>query len=130
MWLDLRKGPFRLYALIIHCETCEYGTNLKFDHLTLLAWFYSWEKFCINRLNTLWVTTDWVWNLRKTIRPFSQIRSQLLLVFVHIYTCIYIYIYIYIYNAWTFHARIIIYFENNRWILKNSSAKKYDTCYA
>ena len=32
---------------------CEYGTNLKFGHLTFLTWFYSWEQFYINRLNTV-----------------------------------------------------------------------------
>ena len=55
--------------LTVHCLTCEYGTNLKFGHLTLFRWFYSWEQFYINRLNTQWVATNWSWKLRNPIRP-------------------------------------------------------------
>ena len=38
------KGSYSLsncIHLTVHCETCEYGTNLKFGHLTFLTWFYS-----------------------------------------------------------------------------------------
>ena len=37
------KGSYSLsnrMCLTVHCVTCEYGTNLKFGHLTLLTWFY------------------------------------------------------------------------------------------
>ena len=50
------KGSYSLsnwMHLIIHCVTCEYGTNLKFGNLTVLTWFYSWQQLYINRLNTL-----------------------------------------------------------------------------
>ena len=60
------KGSYSLsncMHLTVCCVTCEYGTNLKFGHLTLLTWFYFWEQFYLNRLNTLWG------KLRKAIRP-------------------------------------------------------------
>jgi len=66
------KGSYSLFNwmhLTVHCVTCEHGTNLKFGDCTLLTWFYSWEKFYINRLNTLWGATNWSWKLRKAIRP-------------------------------------------------------------
>ena len=69
--------------LTIHCVTCEYGTNLKFGHLTLLTWFYAWEQSYINRLNTLWVVTFWSWKLRKAINPFSHICTYLFSNFPH-----------------------------------------------
>ena len=56
-------------CLTIHCVTYKHGTNLKFGHLTLLTWFYFWEKLQFNRLNTEWVVTNQSWNLRKAIRP-------------------------------------------------------------
>ena len=67
-----KKGSYSLsncMHLTVHCLTCEYGTNLKFGHLTLFRWFYSWEQFYINRLNTQWVATNWSWKLRNPIRP-------------------------------------------------------------
>ena len=69
---NCEKGSYSLsncMHLTIHCEACEYGTNLKFGHLTLLTWFYSWEQFYINGLNTPWIATNWSWKLRKAIRP-------------------------------------------------------------
>jgi len=65
--------------LTVHCETCDYGTDLKFGHLTLLTWFCTWKQFYINWLNTLWVATNWSWKLRKAIRPLSQIQSHIIL---------------------------------------------------
>ena len=41
---------------------------MKFGQLTLLTWFYTWETFCNNRLNTLWVVANWSWKSRKAIR--------------------------------------------------------------
>ena len=38
------KGSYSLsncIYLAVHCVTCEYGTKLKFGHLTLLTEFYS-----------------------------------------------------------------------------------------
>ena len=67
-----KRGSYSLSIcmhLTIHYETCEYGINLKFGHITLLTWFCFWEQFYINRMNTLWVITNWIWKLRKAIRP-------------------------------------------------------------
>ena len=66
------KGSYSLSNwthLTVRCVTCEYGTNLKFGHFTLLTWFYSWEQFYMNRVNTLWAVINWSWKLRKAIRP-------------------------------------------------------------
>ena len=66
------KGSYSLsnwMHLTVRCVTLEYGTSLKFSHLTLLTWFYSWEQFYINRLNALCTVTFWSWKLRKAIRP-------------------------------------------------------------
>ena len=72
LWLDLQKGAYSLsnwINLTMYCGACEHGINLKFGRLTLLTWFFSWEQFYINRLNTLWVVTNWSWKSRKAPRP-------------------------------------------------------------
>jgi len=74
-----RKGSYSLSVwmhLTVHCVTCEYGTNLKFGHLTLLKLFYSDSNFTSIGW-THWVVTNWSWKSKKAKDPFSQIWSQL-----------------------------------------------------
>ena len=66
-----KRGLIAFSIVCIYRTLCDIWV-WKFGHLTLLTWFYSWEQFYINRLNTLWVATNWSWKLRKaTIRPLS-----------------------------------------------------------
>ena len=79
--VSAKRGLSNCMHLTVHRETCEYGINLKFGHLTLLTWLYFWEQFYINRLNTLWVITNWSWKLGKVIRslfadPVTYVHAQ------------------------------------------------------
>jgi len=55
MWPDLRKGrgliAFPIERIWPFIVSGEYGTNLKFGHLSLITWFYFCEQFYVNRLN-------------------------------------------------------------------------------